>query len=128
VLQSVAAGLKKCCRAQDLVARLGGDEFVLVLSDPGDDLNTLSDRINDVGARAGAEIGSKSLLGISAGYAVYPADATDAESLLEKADERMYEDKRQRKTRRPSENIVVFPKSGTKEADTQMSKALVRAL
>jgi len=128
VLQSVAAGLKKCCRVQDLVARLGGDEFVLVLSDPGDDLNTLSSRINEVGARAGAEIGCKSLLGISAGCAVYPADATDAESLLEKADERMYEDKRQRKAKRPSENIVVFPKSGTKDADTQTSKALVRAL
>jgi diguanylate cyclase (GGDEF)-like protein/putative nucleotidyltransferase with HDIG domain len=126
VLQSVAAGLKKCCRSHDLVARLGGDEFVLVLSDPGDDLDTLADRINEVGARAGAEIGCQSPLGISAGYAVYPTDATDAEGLLETADERMYEDKRQRKAIRLPENIVVFPKGGTKDADAQ-PKALVRA-
>jgi len=127
VLQLVAAGLKKCCRSHDLVARLGGDEFVLVLSDPGDYLDTLTDRINDVGIRAGAEIGCQPPLAISAGYAVYPADATDAESLLEKADERMYEDKRQRKANRPPENIVVFPKGGAREADTQQPKTVVSA-
>jgi diguanylate cyclase (GGDEF)-like protein/putative nucleotidyltransferase with HDIG domain len=127
VLQLVAAGLKKCCRSHDLVARLGGDEFVLVLSDPGDYLDTLTDRINDVGIRAGAEIGCQPPLAISAGYAVYPTDATDAESLLEKADERMYEDKRRRKANRPPENIVVFPKGGAREADTQKPKTVVSA-
>jgi len=97
VLQSVAAGLKKCCRPHDLVARLGGDEFVLVLSDPGDYPEKLMERIADVASRAGAEIGCITPLSISAGYAVFPHDARDAESLLEKADERMYENKRQRK-------------------------------
>ena len=127
VLQSMATGLKKCCRGHDLVARLGGDEFVLVLSDPGDDLNTLTDRINEVGARAGAEIGCQSLMTVSAGCAVYPADAMDAESLLERADERMYEDKRRRRAYRDLENIVVFPKAGTWEADTQKREAMVSA-
>jgi diguanylate cyclase (GGDEF)-like protein len=126
VLQAVATGLKQCCRAHDLVARLGGDEFVMVLSAPGDYLDSLTDRIDDVGARAGAEIGCKPSLGISAGYAVYPTDATDAESLLETADERMYEDKRQRKAKRPAENIVVFPKGETTAAEPQRPKALGR--
>ena len=127
VLQFVAAGLKKCCRAQDLVSRLGGDEFVLVLSEPGDYLNTLMDRIADVGARAGAEIGCKTPISISAGYAVCPDDAPDAESLLETADERMYENKRRRKANAAPANIVVFPGGGSKEADNSKSKALVRA-
>jgi diguanylate cyclase (GGDEF)-like protein/putative nucleotidyltransferase with HDIG domain len=122
VLQFVAAGLKKSCRAQDVVARLGGDEFVLILSEPGDFLGTIMERIADVGARAGAEIGCKPSLAMSAGYAVYPDDSTDAESLLEKADERMYEAKRQRKSFRAPENIVIFPKGAAKEADTQRSK------
>jgi diguanylate cyclase (GGDEF)-like protein len=127
VLQLVAAGLRKCCRAQDLVARLGGDEFVLVLSEPGDYLNTLMERVSDVGARAGAEIGCKTPLSISAGYAGYPDDAPDAESLLEKADERMYKNKRRRKASAAPANIVVFPRSGSKEADNPKPKTLALA-
>jgi diguanylate cyclase (GGDEF)-like protein/putative nucleotidyltransferase with HDIG domain len=110
VLQFVASGLKKCCRATDLVARLGGDEFVVAMPDPGKELNGLLERIAEVGVRAGAEIGCNSPLSISAGCAVYPADASDAEGLLEKADERMYEDKRKRKAAL-AQNLVVFPKN-----------------
>src|SRR5262249_37885285 len=123
VLQSVAAGLRKCCRSSDIVARMGGDEFVLVLSDPGDYLPALMERISDVGGRAGAEISYQTPLSISAGYAIYPDDAIDAESLLEKADERMYEAKRGRKSAQAqaqnSAQIIVFPKSGVKEVSAE---------
>jgi len=111
-----------CCRTYDLVARLGGDEFVLVLSEPGEYPKTLMNRISEVAARAGAEIGCKTPLSISAGYAVYPHDAQDAESLLEKADERMYENKRQRKANPALANIVVFPLGAAKDGDAQRSK------
>jgi diguanylate cyclase (GGDEF)-like protein len=112
VLQSVAAGLRKSCRSTDVVARLGGDEFVLVLSDPGDCLPALMERIHEVGQRAGAEIGCK--ISISAGCALYPDDATDAEGVLEKADERMYEEKRLRK----AAPVIVFPKERTRDSGT----------
>lgn len=110
VLQNVAAGLRKSCRATDIVARMGGDEFALVLSDPGDYLPALMERIHDVGQRAGAEIGCK--ISISAGCALYPDDATDTESLLEKADERMYEEKRRRKSAPAASGaqVIIFPK------------------
>ena len=118
VLQSVAAGLRKCCRSTDIVARMGGDEFVLVLSDPGDYLPILMERIADVGHHAAAEINYKTALSISAGCALYPDDATDTESLLEKADERMYEEKRRRKSERVQApapaHVIVFPRQGHK--------------
>jgi diguanylate cyclase (GGDEF)-like protein len=97
-LQYVAAGLKKYCRADDLIGRWGGDEFVLVLSDQGEYIATLMNRIAEVGAAVGGEVGYKTSLSISAGYAIYPGDAVDAESLLEKADEQLYEEKRRRKS------------------------------
>ncbi len=122
VLQFVAAGLKKCCRADDLLARLGGDEFVLVLSEPGDYIDTLIERISGVGARAAAESGCRTPMAMSVGYAVYPTDALDAESLLEKADERMYEEKRRRKSNPAPANIVEFPKIAAKDADSIRSK------
>jgi diguanylate cyclase (GGDEF)-like protein/putative nucleotidyltransferase with HDIG domain len=129
VLQAVASGLRKCCRATDVVARLGGDEFVLVLSDPGDYLPALMERIAEVGHRAGAEINYKTPLSISAGCALYPDDATDAESLLEKADERMYEEKRRRKllpaqtSQASTAQIIVFPKSSPKEFEPSIAAA-----
>ena len=123
VLQSVAAGLRKACRATDVVARMGGDEFVLVLSDPGDCLPALIDRIHEVGQRAGAEIGCK--ISISAGCALYPDDATDAESLLEKADERMYEEKRRRKAlpsgiAASAAQIIEFPKERSRDSGSHV--------
>jgi diguanylate cyclase (GGDEF)-like protein len=123
VLQNVAAGLRKCCRSTDVVARMGGDEFVLVLSNPGDDLTTTMERISEVGHRAGAEIGDNFLF-MSAGYALYPDDAMDAESLLEKADERMYEAKRQRKlsTAPLSSRIFVVPTERANAVDVKVAR------
>jgi diguanylate cyclase (GGDEF)-like protein len=129
VLQAVAAGLRKCCRASDVVARMGGDEFVLVLSEPGDYLPTLMERIAEVGHRAAAEISYKTPLAISAGCALYPDDATDAESLLERADERMYEEKRKRKAGllgTPGQ-LIVFPKQGARDVEPERGHAATSA-
>jgi diguanylate cyclase (GGDEF)-like protein/putative nucleotidyltransferase with HDIG domain len=116
VLQNVGAGLKKCCRSTDVVARLGGDEFVMVVSNPGGELPGLMGRIAEVGYGAGAEINFKTPVSISAGYALYPDDATDAECLLEKADERMYEEKRRQKAAAPGQ-VIVFPKGRGKQPE-----------
>ena len=124
VLQSVATSLRKCCRTTDAVARIGGDEFVLVLNDPGEYVPALMERISEMGYRAGEEIGSK--ISISLGNALYPQDASDTEGLLEKADERMYLEKRRRKSLQPtsSAQVIVFPKDRTKDAepDTTISR------
>ncbi|HEY3836088.1 MAG TPA: diguanylate cyclase, partial [Bryobacteraceae bacterium] len=64
----------------------------------------------EAGQAAGVEINHKTPISISAGCALFPDDATDAENLLEKADERMYEEKRRRKNAAQTGNVIVFPK------------------
>jgi diguanylate cyclase (GGDEF)-like protein/putative nucleotidyltransferase with HDIG domain len=100
ILQEVANGLLACCRPVDHVARLGGDEFVLVLVDA--DANTVSSvmrRIQEIGPEAGIKVCSEPLVTISSGVAIYPQDGNDAESLLEKADQLMYQAKKETKQR-----------------------------
>ena len=98
VLREVANGLVACCRFTDHVARLGGDEFVLVLV--GADARNVSNavqRIRELGPEAGMMACGEPLITVSCGVAVYPQDGADAESLLEKADQRMYESKKEAK-------------------------------
>jgi diguanylate cyclase (GGDEF)-like protein/putative nucleotidyltransferase with HDIG domain len=96
VLQLVADGLRKICRESDFVARMGGDEFVVIL--PGITGDALESRIKAMTAvveQVGVEVCREPILGMSAGAVLFPADGADAEGLLNRADQRMYEIKRQ---------------------------------
>ena len=99
ILQAVAAGLRRNCRAGDVVARLGGDEFVLVLSDAGKYVDATLARMEETMATLAAAADCEAEIMFSAGVSRYPDDGPDAETLLEleKADERMYEAKRRKK-------------------------------
>ena len=101
VLQEIALGLTDCCRRSDYVARLGGDEFVLVLRDADpQNLTGILSRIQHLGPEAGMKACGARFISISSGVAMFPQDGRDAESLLETADLRMYEAKKESKTRR----------------------------
>ena len=96
LLTEVARRLSLCVRESDTVARLGGDEFVLVL----EDLAAVEDG-RQVAAKVVAEMsrpvvleGRELLVSASAGLAFYPEDGEDAQTLLRRADEAMYEAKR----------------------------------
>jgi diguanylate cyclase (GGDEF)-like protein/putative nucleotidyltransferase with HDIG domain len=95
-LRAVAQALKRQCREYDFVARMGGDEFVIVL--PSHRLESVEakiEQLQEAAMRAVAEIAGGSGLGISIGYASFPDDGEDAESLLAAADRRMYRMKEQ---------------------------------
>lgn len=96
LLEEVAGRLRCSIRQSDIVARFAGDEFVAVFPGVGsaDQMTGLLDkllanfqtpcRLNDIDWPITASLG----------VAFYPADGRDAQSLLDAADEAMYEVKR----------------------------------
>jgi diguanylate cyclase (GGDEF)-like protein/PAS domain S-box-containing protein len=95
LLQSVADRLVACVRRTDTVSRLGGDEFVILLSqvEHGEDADCSARKI----LRAMSQphiVNDKSLdVSVSIGVSTYPADGSDANALMNKADTAMYEAK-----------------------------------
>jgi diguanylate cyclase (GGDEF)-like protein len=97
VLQGVGAQIRKSVRAGDTAARTGGEEFALIL--PGTDADVaqeIAERVR-VGIAQLAPDGGE--LTCSAGIAVYPFDANNANSLLQLADGALYWAKRSGKSR-----------------------------
>jgi len=95
VLEVFATKLRLVCREYDFVSRMGGDEFVLVT--PGLSSHAgqeICERVNSAAAESAAEICGERALSASAGAAVFPEDAGDAEQLLVEADKRMYASKK----------------------------------
>ena len=95
LLQSVAARLKASVRRSDTISRLGGDEFVVLLSqvEHAEDAAISAQKALRA-LTAPHTIDDKSLdLNVSIGVSTYPSDGQDAESLLSRADNAMYEAK-----------------------------------
>jgi diguanylate cyclase (GGDEF)-like protein len=122
VLRQTADLIRRCCRTQDAVVRLGGDEFAVVFWDrtcsraagaesekdrrsrrdhPRQAVFMAERFRRELSAASFDVLGlkGKGSLTISGGLATYPADATNAESLFEKADQAMFEAKRSGKNR-----------------------------
>jgi diguanylate cyclase (GGDEF)-like protein/putative nucleotidyltransferase with HDIG domain len=100
VLRYVATGLRQSCRLFETAARMGGDEFVLLLPDVTPEaLEARVQEIRRIALEAGRLTPDPSYLSFSVGAAVFPADGTDAESLLSEADHRMYRAKQQQSQR-----------------------------
>jgi diguanylate cyclase (GGDEF)-like protein/PAS domain S-box-containing protein len=125
LLQAISTRIVSCVRAADTVARMGGDEFTILLSDLKD--------------REGAEaVASKVLAAVrrpvviddhvlhvttSIGMALFPADGSDAESLLKKADAAMY-----RAKDRGRDTFIWAAPAGLRGGEERLEDALRRAL
>ncbi len=95
LLRSVAGRLKACMRRSDTISRLGGDEFVVLLSqvERAEDA-AICARKTLRALTAPHTIDGKSLdINVSIGVSTFPVDGQDAESLMNRADNAMYEAK-----------------------------------
>lgn len=92
LLQLVATRLQHCTREADTVARLGGDEFVVLLEDihaPNQAI-TVAEKIRQALNQPFDLNGHWQLVLPSIGVALYPQHGTDAQQLLQHADNAMY--------------------------------------
>jgi diguanylate cyclase (GGDEF)-like protein/PAS domain S-box-containing protein len=92
VLTVLAGRMKACLRAEDTLARMGGDEFTVILRETVD-VAVVGRVTAALLARMGEplEVDGVSLeVGASVGVAFCPADGTDSDTLMKKADTAMY--------------------------------------
>ncbi|MCR5556132.1 MAG: sensor domain-containing diguanylate cyclase [Butyrivibrio sp.] len=104
LLNITAKRLKNSIREKDRAFRIGGDEFVVVLHGAHDKkfYEGVMDRMRQSVARE-VTIGDIKLnVSISAGFARCPEDGTKLEDVVKKADEAMYNNKREMKALRGS--------------------------
>ncbi|MBI5501550.1 MAG: diguanylate cyclase [Deltaproteobacteria bacterium] len=101
VLKEVGARLAAVVRASDTVGRMGGDEFVAVLPEIASpvDAEIVARRIVEALAAPFFVEEHDFRLGTSVGIALCPVDGTEADALLQRADEAMYRAKKRGKGR-----------------------------
>jgi len=93
-LRAFAERLKAACRVYDHVARISGDEFVVIAPEmPEEAMKTRARQLSEMAQKVGIDVTGEDVMSIDIGYATYPDDASEAESLLEKADRKMYAEK-----------------------------------
>ena len=94
-LKAVAERLKGCVRESDTVSRWGGDEFIFIITDiiQPQDVAFIAHKIfNEMSSPFQLEE-REVYITPTIGIAVYPLDASDAETLIKKADTAMYDGK-----------------------------------
>lgn len=96
VLQHTASIFAERVRHSDTVARTGGDEFSVILEGITGraEAEQVSESLQQLLKDESDLVGYKLCIGASIGIAVFPEDASDAESLCIAADRRMYKAKR----------------------------------
>lgn len=95
LLKGVSQRLQGCIRSRDYAFRLGGDEFALLLLGPMEP-EACASKMNLICEMVAVpyEIdGNTVSVGVSCGYALYPAESVDVQQVRCIADQRMYENK-----------------------------------
>jgi len=95
VLKLAAVRIESGMRESDTVARIGGDEFAILLADAEStaDAERVIRKITVALSRPFEVRGHTLQLGVSAGFAFYPADGVSGMELIDAADDAMYRNK-----------------------------------
>ncbi|CAM2890033.1 GGDEF domain-containing protein [Legionella worsleiensis] len=98
LLLQVGKRLKNCFREQDFIARLGGDEFTAIIRYKSNEtlVDTIIKRVNQEFTQPFCIKHHHLTCSISIGTANFPDEATNAERLLNLADNNMYQNKKMR--------------------------------
>ena len=127
VLRRVAAQFRRAARPTDTVGRLGGDEFGLLVVDLHGpwDAEVIAARVLQGLAGPGVIDEAAPVLTASIGIVHFPADGTDAEELLHRADLAMYAAKHD-----GGNQVVTYnePMASTAAANAEARQRLARAL
>lgn len=91
LLVEVARRLRANSRASDTLARNGGDEFILLQPGVGlEDVQQLATKLEVLLEQPFTVDGRELHISASMGYAVFPDESDDFETIINLADERMY--------------------------------------
>lgn len=95
ILVQVAQRLEETVRKTDFVSRLGGDEFAVALVDVGGPVQVMAfvERLMKAFAAPFSAAGLPQEVGLSIGIAIAPSDGLDANALVIKADNALYQAK-----------------------------------
>lgn len=95
LLTEIARRLQGCLREDDTLARLGGDEFIVLLPelDNTEHATRVASRLIEMNARPYRCGDALLRVGSSIGISLYPLDGETADSLMQAADEAMYQAK-----------------------------------
>jgi len=97
LLKQVSGRLMGCLRREDTAARLGGDEFVLLLSESGDSIEEVTERVESAANKVLNALsqqyevkGRKLYASTSIGISLFPKGDETADDVLKQADTAMY--------------------------------------
>ena len=99
LLKQISESYKKIIRQTDTIARIGGDEFVVLMTDIGES-NALIIKVEQFITATSAPVnldGRIASVSASIGIALYPDHGSDTETLLDHADQAMYQAKNEGK-------------------------------
>ncbi|MCP8687775.1 EAL domain-containing protein [Marinobacterium sedimentorum] len=115
LLRETARRIEGCLESGETLARLGGDEFSIILDDIPDasSSHTVARSIQQAFQRPFVLADSETLVTCSIGISLFPDDASDAHSLLAKADTTAHHVKQQ------GRNAILFFDSGVNQQAQQ---------
>jgi len=95
LLIDLAAAMSDCLRGEDTLARLGGDEFVILIENVvgNESVDAVIEKLKLVFPWVVSSGSHRIEVTVSIGVAIFPENATDADSLVMRADAAMYRSK-----------------------------------